>query len=935
MASVRVSSRSTKGKRGVRVTAFEPFLVSTGVSPVPKKKRGGKRSVKSVIAAKDDSSAPADDDSLAFPSGQEDSLVIPSTDVDFAPTVTGCAVGADMYQHEFGSLFDLLPPSPVSEREINDFFTVPDVRGTSPVTTVGPSVNLESGNLVCGTVECGNVESVNAGFSDSSDLESDRVLAVPVVDQQPPVRSTSSQACTSSQSSQSRFLPLDPTLVNRVKELKRGKSFKNNNWAINRLNAWRSEVGKELTPIDKMPYEELSGVLLEFFLCICKDSGERYPSGSLRNFHKSFNRILRDAQRLRISQTKVNEEPFSIETNPYFVEVNSAVVAAMEKSRDAGANKQRRKPKCLSFAEEALILGHASQSLSSNVGVLKRILWFNTSQFMIRGNTEMYKLRFKDFTQGIDDHGRCYVEYNERTSKAYAVALNRCQDEDFRPPVRVYHPAVVETWRVYSLHLADDMKEGNLFLSPIQPHPISSQVWYKHTNVGEKKLRQWLNHMAREAGIAGDVTNKSGRRTGITRMALKDTPRDVMCQITGHKSASSLDRYDDTLLLKREAALKAIATDSETGDYHQIKKQLFKELSNGGSGSTYSHSNSLAVVPYLSELPSPQITDARLFADFQIPPIRNSVSQSLFTPGQFSSPLQCLPCNAFSAMHSSAVDCAVEAVPSLGHQAVPSLGHQAVPNFGHQAVPNFGHQTGPNLGHQSGPNQHQAGRYAGPNLGSTCSFSCEIHCPRQFYQDKNLDPLRPVRNSVGPQPFVRPVYKSVPKKIPAQFARSPGQILRDVEFLPSGNDRFMYRPEHGSTSTSNVSETSRSVPDAYDGELDQIILDYDLELFERGKIVRAGREQVKEKESDADSGLGAVVKPYTSAVQQQPKLQVQQQPELQVQQQPEVQVQPQVHRSQVAAAPFSNVSQFIQINNTMDLNLEKIMRGFFNPNNQN
>ena len=44
------------------------------------------------------------------------------------------------------------------------------------------------------------------------------------------------------------------------------------------------------------------------------------------------------------------------------------------------------------------------------------------------------------------------------------------------------------------------------------------------------------------AGIEGDVTNKSERRTGVTRMSLKNTSRDVMCQITGHRNVSSQDR---------------------------------------------------------------------------------------------------------------------------------------------------------------------------------------------------------------------------------------------------------------------------------------------------------------------------------------------------------------------------------------------------------
>ena len=202
-----------------------------------------------------------------------------------------------------------------------------------------------------------------------------------------------------------RFLPLDPSLVERVKELKRGKSYKNNNWAINRLNAWRKEVGLELTWIAEMKYLDLAKVLLEFFLCVCKGSGDRYPSRSIRNFHMSFNLILRDAHRVQIVQTKIAEEPFAIETNPFFLEVSSVVVAAMEKSRDAGVNLGRKKLKCLSLAKEAMILNHPAHTITHNIGVLKQILWFNTAYFLIRGNKEMYKLKFRDFLQSTDDLG--------------------------------------------------------------------------------------------------------------------------------------------------------------------------------------------------------------------------------------------------------------------------------------------------------------------------------------------------------------------------------------------------------------------------------------------------------------------------------------------------------------------------------------------------
>jgi hypothetical protein len=159
-----------------------------------------------------------------------------------------------------------------------------------------------------------------------------------------------------------------------------------------------------------MPLPNLAAQLLQFFLCVCTENGERYPSGSIRNFHRSFGRILLKAQKARIAQTNFNEPIFCIETNPYFVEVNSTVVASMELSRDVGVNKDRKKPKCLSYAKESLILNHDSHKLHHALGVLKRMLWFNTTRFFIRGYAEMYKLQYRDFKLGVNEAGALYVE---------------------------------------------------------------------------------------------------------------------------------------------------------------------------------------------------------------------------------------------------------------------------------------------------------------------------------------------------------------------------------------------------------------------------------------------------------------------------------------------------------------------------------------------
>lgn len=158
------------------------------------------------------------------------------------------------------------------------------------------------------------------------------------------------------------------------------------------------------------------------------------------------------------------------------------------------------------------------------------------------------------------------------------MRLGRCQEEHFRPTVTCYTEDVVNTWRTYDEHLGPDQKDGALFLVAIPDS--SSKIWYKNSRVGIHTISNWLGTMASEANIEGKITNKSGRRTAITRMSIANVPRNVMCEITGHKNPASLDRYDDTLDVSREAAMRSLDAPPVEGavqQYSSLKAQVTKD----------------------------------------------------------------------------------------------------------------------------------------------------------------------------------------------------------------------------------------------------------------------------------------------------------------------------------------------------------------------
>lgn len=51
------------------------------------------------------------------------------------------------------------------------------------------------------------------------------------------------------------------------------------------------------------------------------------------------------------------------------------------------------------------------------------------------------------------------------------------------------------------------------------------KVWLKNTiRVGEGVMCKWLKRMVEDAEVLGDITNKSGRVTTITRMLAAPSP---------------------------------------------------------------------------------------------------------------------------------------------------------------------------------------------------------------------------------------------------------------------------------------------------------------------------------------------------------------------------------------------------------------------------
>ena len=68
-------------------------------------------------------------------------------------------------------------------------------------------------------------------------------------------------------------------------------------------------------------------------------------------------------------------------------------------------------------------------------------------------------------------------------------------------------------------------------------------MWYNRAPLGKNKIAQFLTKAAKNAGLPGNVTNHSVRKTCISRLMDDEVLVNYVAQLSGHKNLKSVDSY--------------------------------------------------------------------------------------------------------------------------------------------------------------------------------------------------------------------------------------------------------------------------------------------------------------------------------------------------------------------------------------------------------
>jgi integrase len=98
----------------------------------------------------------------------------------------------------------------------------------------------------------------------------------------------------------------------------------------------------------------------------------------------------------------------------------------------------------------------------------------------------------------------------------------------------------------------DESSRSHVFRAINQKRRPEHPVWYWRAPLGKNKITKFLSKAAKNAGIEGNITNHSVRKTCTSRLMDAVIPANFVAQLRGHRNLKNLDSYKTASLIHQQ-----------------------------------------------------------------------------------------------------------------------------------------------------------------------------------------------------------------------------------------------------------------------------------------------------------------------------------------------------------------------------------------------
>ncbi|XP_052679523.1 uncharacterized protein LOC128160267 isoform X1 [Crassostrea angulata] len=194
---------------------------------------------------------------------------------------------------------------------------------------------------------------------------------------------------------------------------------------------------------------------------------------------------------------------------------------------------------------------HSSKALQYTV------FFYNCKLFGLRAYDEHKSLECDQFDLGCDDRGK-YIHFHGRSSKTYKGGLRHIQLQN--KDIKHYCLNAERCLADFYLAYIDALGHRG----PFYRRPLASGIKYSEQVLGINKIKGLMKEITRNAGLVGNFTNHSGKRTCATQLYQAGVDEQDIMSRTGHRSESAVRKYKRTNSVLQESVSKVLDPPKKT-----------------------------------------------------------------------------------------------------------------------------------------------------------------------------------------------------------------------------------------------------------------------------------------------------------------------------------------------------------------------------------